>query len=129
MWLVDAVIDTILLTTTNLNASFEKRNQFFPWTGLLGLALNTENLTKKLFDYDAVIILDLKQPLLSADEFRNVASKLSLSDIVTLDHRGLDGPLAMNYKGLLSLAHYAYIQAWSVTLYNSGHSVRLISPQ
>ena len=109
--------------------SFEKRSQFFPWTGLLGLALNTENLTKKLFDYDAVIILDLKQPLLSADEFRNVASKLSLSDIVTLDHRGLDGPLAMNYKGLLSLAHYAYIQAWSVNLYNSGQTVRLISPR
>ena len=81
----------------------------FPWTGLLGLALNTEQLQKKMFDYDVVIMLDLAKPLLTGQNVRDIVNGLRRADIVTLDKRGLNGPIAMNYKGILNLAHYGYI--------------------
>lgn len=62
-----------------------------------------------MFDYDVVIILDLSQPLLSVNNVRNIVQELRVTDIVTLDKRGLNGPMAMNYKGILNLAHYSYL--------------------
>ena len=62
-----------------------------------------------MFDYDVVIILDLSQPLLSVNNVRNIVKELRVTDIVTLDKRGLNGPMAMNYKGILNLAHYSYL--------------------